>query len=212
MQTAATATLVQPQPVQPDAVSALVQLPSSHSSQAGSVIGDPAAVDRRTSAGLAEPPNENTPIEELRGQLPEISFITVTEPSRAITPPPRAETPPPPPPSNMSDFVNYTARSFRAAPIVSGEVNSPGLPVSAPLQWLPPSTEPGFGSSMDPRLMSPASKRQDLPVFTANGQIPFAPSPRPSTVSESGNQGLSARVKKEDYQQDLWEVPDTPAR
>jgi histone deacetylase HOS3 len=212
MQTAASATLVQPQPVQPDAVSALVQMPPSHSSQAGSVIGDPAAVDRRTSAGLVEPPNENTPIEELRGQLPEISFITVTEPSRNITPPPRAETPPPPPPVNMSDFVNYTAQTFSAIPFVSAEVGSPDVPVSGPLQWLPSSTEPGPGSSMDPRLMSPASKRQDLPIFTANGLIPFAPSPNPSTVAGSGHQDLSARVKKEDNQQDIWDVPDTPAR
>jgi histone deacetylase HOS3 len=212
LQSAATATLIQPQPVQPDAVSALVQLPPSHSSQAGSIIGDPTAVDRRSSAGLAEPPTEDTPIEELRGQLPEISFITVTEPLRATTPPPRAETPPPPPPSNIPDFVNYTAQTFSGAPLVSGDKNSPGLPASAPLQWLPPNTESGPGSLIGPHPMSPASKRQDLPIFTANGLIPFAPSPNPSTAAGSGQQGASTGVKKEDYQQDIWDVPDTPAR
>jgi histone deacetylase HOS3 len=212
LQSAATAILIQPQPVQPDAVSALVQLPPSHSSQVGSVVADPAAVDRRTSAGLAEPPNEDTPIEELREQLPEISFITVKEPLRDVTPPTRSETPPPPPPTNMSDFVNYTANTFSGAPVVSGDVNSMGPSASAPLQWLPPNTEMGAGSLMGPGPMSPPSKRQDLPIFTANGLIPFAPSPNPPTTAGYGHQGVPAAVKKEDNQQDIWDVPDTPAR
>jgi histone deacetylase HOS3 len=211
LHSAATATLVQPQPVQPDAVSALVQLPLSHS-QAGSVIGEPAAVDRRTSAGLAEPPNEDTPIEQLRGQLPEISFITVAEPLRDVIPPTRSETPPPPPPSNMSNFVNYTANTFSGAALPPGEMTHPGPSASAPLQWLPPNAELGPGPMMGPSPMSPPSKRQDLPIFTANGLIPFAPSPNPFTAVESGHQGVPAAVKEEDNQQDIWDVPDTPAR
>jgi histone deacetylase HOS3 len=193
VQTAATAPLVQPQPVQPDLVSALVQPPLSHSAQAGSVIVDPSTVDRRTSTGLAEPPTENTPIEQLREQLPKPSFITVTEPKQDITPPLRAETPPPPPPSSMPDFVNYTSHSFGAAPAaLEGPRNADTM-----LQWLPPNTQlAGSGT------MSPASKMQDLPVFTAHGVIPFASS------SGAGQHG----VKDEENRQDVWEIPETPAR
>jgi histone deacetylase HOS3 len=54
--------------------------------------------------------------------------------------------------------------------------------------------------------MSPASKRPDLPVFSANGMIPFAP------TSQAGHQGASAEVKNEEHRQDLWDIPDTPAR
>jgi histone deacetylase HOS3 len=214
MQTAATAPLVQPQPVQPDLVSALVQPPVSHSTHAGSVNGDAPAVDRRTSAGPIEPPTEDTPIEQLREQLPKPSFMTVSEPARQLTPPPREETPPPPPPASIPDFVNYTAQTFTTAPNAFDEAKGAGLPTSTSLQWLPPNTESGPSSTTgESRPMSPASRRQDLPVFSANGAIPFAP--MASSIlpgAASGQQGAPAVVKKEDKVHDLWEVPDTPAR
>ncbi|KAH7062944.1 putative HOS3-like histone deacetylase-like protein [Paraphoma chrysanthemicola] len=181
LQSAVEAPLVEPQPVQPD----------------------PLSSDRRTSTGLNEVPTEHTPIEQLREQLPKSSFITITEPVRNITPPPRADTPPPPPPMNMPDFVNYTTQSFSTTENGAKVVNAQP---SAPLQWLPTNTNSGPASSTGSRPMSPASKRQDLPVFSANGMIPFAP-----TVPV-GHQSAPAEVKNEENRQDLWEIPETPAR
>ncbi|KAL6711783.1 hypothetical protein ACN47E_002826 [Coniothyrium glycines] len=69
--------------------------------------------------------------------------------------------------------------------------------------------------------MSPASKRGDLPVFTASGAIPFAPTIEsalraPNTDTMSGGtyaqQGLPALVKGEENTRDIWEIPETPAR
>jgi histone deacetylase HOS3 len=198
LQSAANAALVQPQPVQADSVSSLVQPPPSHS---GAVIADPSSLNRHTSASLTEPPTEKTPIEQLRSQLPKSFFITSSEPQQEFSAPPRADTPPPPPPA-MSDFVNYTSHSF-APPAALGDAKTTELPPSAPLQWLPPNTESGPTSSTGSRPMSPATRRQDLPVFTANGVIPFA-NPR----AGDGYQG----VNKEDIRHDLWDIPDTPAR
>ena len=60
-------------------------------------------------------------------------------------------------------------------------------------------------------LMSPPSKRADLPVFTANGAIPFA-----SGSNESENASRpeypGVGIKNEEKVRDMWEVPDTPAR
>ena len=214
LQSTATAPLVQPQPVQPDSISALVQVAPAQPAQAQPATAEPPAIDRRTSAGLVEPPTENTPIEQLREQLPKPSFITVTEPSRNITPPPRADTPPPPPPSNMPEFVNYTTQSFNtAAAAAVEEIKAAGLQPSAPLQWLPPSTESGPASSTGSRPMSPASKRSDLPVFTANGAIPFAPNHSAATVgAAAGHQGASTDMEKERNWQEIWDIPDTPGR
>tara|TARA_R110002003_G_scaffold197_9_gene15405 strand:- start:20936 stop:24154 length:3219 start_codon:yes stop_codon:yes gene_type:complete len=197
MQNAVEAPLVQPQPVQADPVSTLVQ------PQEAPVAIEPISSVRRTSTGLNEVPTENTPIEQLREQLPKPSFITVTEPVRNITPPPRADTPPPPPPASIPDFVNYTTQTFS---ITENGAKVAGVQPSAPLQWLPPNTNSGPASSTGSRPMSPASKRPDLPVFSANGMIPFAP------TSHAGHQGAPAEVKNEEHRQDLWDIPDTPAR
>ncbi|KAF2029730.1 Arginase/deacetylase [Setomelanomma holmii] len=197
LQSAVEAPLVQPQPVQPEAVSNLVQ------PQDTPAAPERLSSDRRTSTGMNEVPTEDTPIEQLREQLPKPSFITVTEPVQNIAPPPRADTPPPPPPTSMPDFVNYTTQSFSTSESGPGVE---GTKPSAPLQWLPPHTESAPASSTGSRPMSPASKRQDLPTFSANGMIPFAP------TSNAGHQGGPATVKDENNRQDLWEIPDTPAR
>lgn len=204
VQSTAATTLIQPLPVQPDSISALVQPPTSPPAMNSSntlAIGDMPAAERRTSAGPTEIPTENTPIEQLREQLPKPSFMTVTEPRVDVTPPTRAETPPPPPPA-IPEFVNYTNQTFGAAPDATDEAKSAGLPASAPLQWLPPNTESGPASATGSRPMSPASRKQDLPVFTASSAIPFAP------ITDVVGQG----VKKEDKEKDIWEVPETPAR
>jgi histone deacetylase HOS3 len=69
--------------------------------------------------------------------------------------------------------------------------------------------------------MSPAGKRGDLPVFSANGTIPFA-STLEGTLQGSGagitpasmlgQQGAVVQAEQEKKFQDMWEVPDTPAR
>ncbi|KAL5113527.1 histone deacetylase [Pleosporales sp. CAS-2024a] len=165
IQSAAATTLMEPQPVQPDSIPAL---------------------ERHASGGLVEPPTQSTPIEQLREQLPKLAFITSAEPVHDQSPPRRDETPPPPPPSSIPDFVNYTSQSFSTVPAVLEDARC----TDAPLQWLPPNTELSA-----PGPLSPASKRQDLPVFSAKGAIPFASS-----------------VKQEEIGQDVWEIPETPAR
>ncbi|KAF2824171.1 Arginase/deacetylase [Ophiobolus disseminans] len=202
LQSAATAPLEQPQPVHTEVVSALVK---EQSIQAPSAAVEHPVVNRRTSASLTEPPNEHTPIEQLREQLPKSAFITVSESSPEFTPPPRADTPPPPPPASIPDFVNYTATTFNTAFAVSEEAKATGMQVSAPLQWIPANTNSGPVLSTGSRPMSPASKRQDLPVFTASSAIPFASS---SAAAATG----FASVKKEEHGDDLWDIPETPAR
>lgn len=198
LQSAATAPLVQPQPVHADTVSSLVEPTPVQPMQGSSE--DP-SLDRRTSAGLVEPPNEHTPIEQLREQLPKPAFMTVTESTIEFSPPPRADTPPPPPPSSVPDFVNYAANNFTMAPNVMDEAKAAGIQVSAPVQWVPNSNS-GRASSTGSRPMSPVSKRQDLPVFTASSAIPFASQPA----------SVMSGVKKEEHGDDLWEIPETPAR
>lgn len=200
LQSAANAPLAQPQPMPADSVSSLVQPVAKEPLISPAVTDVPSASSRRTSYGLTEPPNEHTPIDQLREQLPKPSFMTISEPPHEMTPPPRADTPPPPPPASIPDFVNYNPTSFNTAAFVET-----GAQVNAPLQWLPPNTESGPASSTGSRPMSPATRRQDLPVFTANGAIPFAP-------MSSAMGGVGTNVKKEENGDDLWEIPETPAR
>ncbi|KAF1913408.1 hypothetical protein BDU57DRAFT_522292 [Ampelomyces quisqualis] len=205
LQAAATVSLVQPQPVQPDLVS------PSHTG--GPLHEDPSAMESRTSTGLTEVPTEDTPIEQLREQLPKPSFMTVMEPSTGFSPPPRAETPPPPPPASISDFVNYTAQSFSAAPTAMNETHGANLSRPGPLQWLPPNTESAPGSPKGSRPMSPTARKQDLPVFTSNGPIPFAGIHNTMHNGPgSGQQGAPSQVVGEGDQHDIWEIPETPAR
>ncbi|KAJ4362903.1 histone deacetylase [Neocucurbitaria cava] len=214
LQTAATAPLVQPQPVPPQPISQLVQ-PAPQPAQEAEAIIEPLAVNRRTSSGIMNPPTElkdmaMTP-EQLREQLPMPSFVTVTTPVLDSTPPPRADTPPPPPPQSMPQFVNYTSHSFGGG---SSGVSPQGTEPQAavPLQWLPTNTDTDPSSTTSSRPMSPASRKQDLPIFSANGVIPFAPNTT-AAAANPGQQGAAVQhVKKEERLQDLWEIPDTPAR
>jgi histone deacetylase HOS3 len=208
LQSAAAAPLVQPEPVQPEPVSSLVDPPDSQPILQESSAVSVSEAGRRGSGGIIEPPTDIrdsviTP-EQLREQLPLPSFVTATESLSTMTPPTRADTPPPPPPATGLQFVNYTTQSFDSAPSVAIPAHTSEPQPSAALHWLPPNTDaaptpPSVGS----RPMSPA-KKQDLPVFTANGTIPFAMSaPAPT------QQDASTATKAVDYK-DVWEVPDTP--
>jgi histone deacetylase HOS3 len=208
LQSVAMAPLVQPQPLQPDLNSALVHPPPSHA-QANSVITDGAMAERRKTASFNGIPNENTPIEELRDQLPKSPFVAITEPLRNDTPPHRADTPPPPPPASIPDFVNYTAQTVGTGGMVTDQLETSGIPASEPLQWLPSNAGSSVASSTGSHPMSPASKRQDLPVFSAGGIIPFASN---SNVNPGGYQAAPTKAKDEEHQHNLWEIPDVPQR
>lgn len=67
-------------------------------------------------------------------------------------------------------------------------------------------------------IMSPPSKRQDLPKFAANGMIPFASNPKSALASMGasmvpGHQAEGdTKSKAAEELRDIWEVPKTPTR
>jgi histone deacetylase HOS3 len=115
--------------------------------------------------------------------------------------------------------VNYTPRTFGSDSAVSSAVTSPGLQAPAPLQWLPPNTDTApapMSSESLPTL--PPVKRQDLPVFTPDGVIPFAHASSPGLATPSADvarlplrNSTDLSVDPED-KKNIWEVPDTLAR
>nr|AAP94999.1 putative HOS3-like histone deacetylase [Bipolaris zeicola] len=194
VQAAAAATLQQPQPVSSQHISGLVQNGSLQSPDESQGPDGASGVDRRISGGIVQPPTELhdmaiTP-EQIREHLPMPSFVTVTEPLTNTSPPSRADTPPPPPPTNMPQFVNYTSESFGTAPSFAAPSNVSDPQASATLQWVANThAETTDMTAMAP--MSPPSKRSDLPVFTANGAIPFA-----SSSGGLGQTGADTVAKK----------------
>ncbi|KAF2125211.1 Arginase/deacetylase [Dothidotthia symphoricarpi CBS 119687] len=207
LQSAATLPLEQPQPMSPSQTSPLVERSQALFPSA------PFPADRRGSLGaLIQPPSEMGEMvataEQLRERLPKSSFVTVTDLLPTIVSPPRADSPPAPPPSTIPQFVHYTSQTFGASPTESQPPTS--------LQWLPPNTEEAPVSVAGRRPMSPAKKREDLPVFSANGMIPFAPNFSTGTTnmgaasaSSAVHQGAHTVVKTEE-DETLWEVPETP--
>ncbi|ORY01744.1 putative HOS3-like histone deacetylase [Clohesyomyces aquaticus] len=197
---AATPPLEQPQPV--------------HSIQSMGMVPTMTTAERGASLEAIDPPTELAEMTIHPDQLPKPSFTTPVEPLPLTTPPPRPDTPPPPPPSNMPEFVNYGAHSFGVASSLNAGANQAHQhEPQAPLQWLPPNTDAALPSAALPtntaaavRPMTPSSKRQDLPVFTANGVIPFASNP-----NAAGNTVRGGEAKKNE-EKDVWEVPETPAR
>jgi histone deacetylase HOS3 len=205
MQVAAAAPLEQPQPVQMGSADVLPQPSAPQLLQDAQASMEHPAANRRISGGIVQPPTELhdmaiTP-EQIREQLPMPSFVTVTEPLSDVSPPSRADTPPPPPPSNISQFVNYTAQSFAGNPdFVTSPPNTSDPQGSATLHWVAnthaeDTTMPGVP------IMSPPSKKGDLPVFTANGTIPFA---------SNSNEMMNASTP-EDTSMGVEKGPDTPA-
>ncbi|OCL09834.1 Arginase/deacetylase [Glonium stellatum] len=207
--TASGVPLHQPQPVQP--IQAAVPQNSS-----------PVAI--RPATEPVYPPTAPIQLEIEPDQLPKSQFTTAVEPLPMTTSPPRPDTPPPPPPSSVPQFIHYN-------PHASGNASQPAqttvsAPSQTPLQWLPLNSDPVVAG----QPMSPGMKqRADLPVFTANGIIPFAPNPNQASLSlaqqidqksdqvfgdgDEIGKGLEKglEVKKED-EKDIWEVPETPAR
>ncbi|KAL1598675.1 histone deacetylase [Paraconiothyrium brasiliense] len=159
----------------------------------------------RQSSGVLDPPTELMEMSITPEQLPVPPFME-TELIPLTTSLPRPDTPPPPPPSNMPQFVNYSTQTFGAAQPLS-EMHS-----QAAIQWLPPNTTapvPASGNvpavTNPTRAGSPTDTRQKLPVFTASGPIPFAPSYMNGTVPVP-------KPEPKGQPKDLWEVPETPAR
>ena len=220
LQSAATAPLEQPEPVQPGPISNLVNHSEPASvPQESMFVSVRSESNRRGSGGIIEPPTDIrdsgiTP-EQLREQLPLPSFVTPAETLPTVTPPQRADTPPPPPPASGLQFVNYNANSFDVAPSAAEALHATEPQAPAALHWLPPNSDTTATTlKMESRPLSPAT-RHDLPVFTANSTIPFAvpafaPAPQ-QDIPASFQQNPSAPIKAEAYK-DVWEVPDTPAR
>lgn len=216
VQTAAEAPLEQPQPVQAEPAAILVQSALSQQAQGVQTIMDLPTIDRRTSNGIVQPPTElkdmaMTP-EQIR-ELPVPSCVTVNAPMGQLSPPPRADTPPPPPPSNFPTFVNYNAQSFGAAP-PSTDLQSSTFENhhSSSLQWLPPNADTAPSSVTHSRPLSPASRKEDLPIFTADGVIPFAANTQSiGATLDVGNQAVQSTKVEDEAAKDLWEVPETPA-
>lgn len=153
---ASEASLVQPQPVQP--------LPPSitHSSL-------PTTIQRPASDSIITP-TCLVQMEIEPDQLPKAHFTTV-ESLPMTTSPSRPDTPPPP------QFIHYNPPGTDKALLPPPHSHS--TTSYAPLQWLPPNSE----LSLPGPPMSPGIKqRTDLPVFTANGIIPFAPNPDEASV------------------------------
>ncbi|KAF2464440.1 Arginase/deacetylase [Lindgomyces ingoldianus] len=189
--------LEQRQPLQPQQVKSMIPV---------------AAADTRTSGEVINPPTELAEMDISPDQLPKSSFTTV-DPLPMTTSPPRPDTPPPPPPSNVAQFVNYGAHTFSvSSSLNTNQANK--IEPQAPLQWLPPNTDAALPTTAAPAAppMTP-SKRQDLPVFTANGAIPFAPNPNVASVPMSQhNTGDTIKSREGEKEMDIWEVPETPAR
>lgn len=228
LQSAADAPLTQPAPVRPESVSSLTgqtSPPAEAQTTFFASVSEASCRDSGDIGSIIEPPTDLrdsviTP-EQLREQLPLPSFITATE-APAITPPQPAETPPPPPPASNLQFVNYNAHSFDEALHSTGAPQASEHQAPTALHWLPPNTEttsPPPPPQTTARSMSPV-RRQDLPVFTASGTIPFAvpaaTSAQPQSIPVKQEdapikQEDAAPTKQGDYK-DVWEVPDTPAR
>ncbi|KAF2662574.1 Arginase/deacetylase [Lophiostoma macrostomum CBS 122681] len=193
IQSAVTLPLEQPQPIQPE--------------QPYPIIA-PLDPDRRSSTVVIQPPTELKEITITPEQLPKPSFMTVIDPLPLTTSPLRPDTPPPPPPTSFPGFVHYSKETFSSSLTDSTQAAHPEP--QAALQWMPPNADA-------PRPVSPASKRQDLPVFTANGMIPFASNPNTASTANGTSQPaehqvLGATTKpKVDSKNDIWEV-ETPAR
>lgn len=194
----AAAPLEQPQPIAPETTSAVTEPARQENS-----IKSP-----RQSTGILDPPTELMEMSITPDQLPVPPFVEA-EPIPIATSPPRPDTPPPPPPSNIQQFVNYNTQTFGTARPL------PEAPSQGALQWLPPNTAapagapapaaaPNFPSTVSSAARPPSSTgtRQNLPVFTASGTIPFAPRPN----------GVPSGPKTEEKEKNIWEVPETPTR
>ena len=197
---AAVAPLRQPQPIIPQAARVVTEQLNEPVA-----FGESSFKSPRHSIGVLEPPTGLVEMDIAPEQLPLSAFVEA-EPLPLTTSEPRPDTPPPPPPpSNMNEFVNYNTQTFGTARPHSE------VPGRIALQWPPannaapvpaPANVPGMMNSNRPP--SAAGTRNNLPVFSSSGAIPFAPRP----------DGVATVPKPEprDEPKDIWEIPETPAR
>jgi histone deacetylase HOS3 len=191
IESAVTPPLEQPQPVQPDQTATVL------SKTDGGERKFP--VDRPSPAESVEPPTELREMIISPEQLPKPSFMTVVEHVPQTMSPPRPDTPPPPAPSIIPGFLNYTAQAFGTGPSLAGSSDEHMKhEPQGPLQWV---------ASQTNQHVQPA-QRQDLPVFTPNGMIPFAPNPNTASTTAANTTAPTGKVDGDD----IWEVPDTPGR
>ncbi|KAF2675991.1 Arginase/deacetylase [Lentithecium fluviatile CBS 122367] len=216
LEAAAAAPLEQPQPVVP------VEAPAVPEQAAVAPPIGPAASTAEVATGpprrqsglslVAEPPTDLIEMSLTPDQLPKPSFVNIVRVESPVmkTTPPRPDTPPPPPPSTIPQFVPQNPHTFGVASPPSQMFAQSASPWGAAVP--PPAPVSAMGA---PRPVSAAGKRADLPVFTANGVIPFAPAPNVAVPNGQPNMvaGSDAtRVKEEESRKDIWEVPETPAR
>lgn len=211
--------LEQPKPIVPDATSGLIQSPNDAavSRELNSTISP------RQSIGTIQPPTELMEMSITPEQLPIPPFVDIpTEPLPVISPPPREDTPPPPPPSSIPSFINTTSHTFGTAtplsnahgqamkqwnPFGNSAPESAPAPVAAPLPVPATDPSPAIAATHPPQPTFSAGTRASLPVFTASGNIPFAP--RPNGVLSVPQ---APKPKTDAAEENLWEVPVTPAR
>ncbi|KAF2138047.1 uncharacterized protein K452DRAFT_234931 [Aplosporella prunicola CBS 121167] len=93
---------------------------------------------------------------------------------------PRPDTPPPPPPSTapeagqqFTQFVQYTPPETKDLAQAGLGIDGAESQQPAALQWIPPNLDPeAHGAGTEAQ-----KPKQQLPVFTSNGYIPFGPRP-----------------------------------
>jgi histone deacetylase HOS3 len=177
----------------------------------------PRATERCVSVERIQPPVELIKLAISPEQLPKPSFATEVEPMPTISPP-RPDTPPPPPPTTLPQFVQYKPHSF-GTPMRMNDNKGLKEEPQAPLR--PLHSDAGLANSAAAAvhpIMSPPSKRQDLPKFAANSMIPFASNANAASTSTGaamvpGHQvGGDTNSKAAVEVRDIWDVPETPIR
>jgi histone deacetylase HOS3 len=225
LKSAATAPLEQPQPVVSLETSVVAQAAGPAPIQP---VQAPVEPPRRQSSNVPEPPTDLVEMSLTPDQLPKSSFVDIVleQQSPVTATPPRPDTPPPPPPTlhnlNPQSFGVASPPSQMRAPNAATMALVSGAPTSSayvPVAHKGTASPAPIAPTSAPRPMSAAGKRADLPVFTADGVIPFALNP--NGAAPNGLQGVGAavddsrdasKVKVEEKRKDIWEVPDTPAR
>lgn len=157
---------------------------------------------RRSLSALVEPPTDLRGMTISPQDLPKPSFMTMVQPLPPILSPPREDTPPPPAPSIMPSFVNYTAQAFGTTAPWKGNAQDAPKQES---QYFPAGMVEV--APMPGRPMSASAMRQDLPVFSSSGVIPFATN---SNVAVGNTR--TEEVSRNKVGNDIWEVPEAPQR
>jgi histone deacetylase HOS3 len=221
LEVAATAPLVQPQPVVPIETSNVLEQPSA------TVPTEPLLLaPRRQSSLIPEPSADLVEMSLTPDQFPKPSFVEHVKEEAFLptTIPPRPDTPPPPPPPTIPQFAHQNTHAFGVVSppsqmlaqsnSLTKYLNDTAAVAPFTTAVMPPA--PLFSTGA-PTPVSAAGKKADLPIFTANGSIPFAPKANGAVLGNqrSGGHGPGvgpSKVKEQGKEGDVWEIPDTPAR